>query len=261
MESNSQAGKIHCSKDTADLIKAGGRSQWVSERPDKIIAKGLGRMETYWVSVRTNDGETKSTTDATSEVSQEDAFVCIQNLNPSILPKSTRKICPRALSVQHARLVDWNVELLSSLLTSVVSSRHAGAGSKRMLWASGSSEPSLKQVAGQMPFCEWSQSIDIPEVPKLRGSKTNDATLAENVISQLRQFVTAIALLHGDNSFHNFDHASHVTMSVHKLLLRVIQSGEESYGIAADPLTHFGAVMSALIHDVGTSMLLVLFPN
>ena len=44
-------------------------------------------------------------------------------------------------------------------------------------------------------------------------------------------------------------------MSVHKLLLRVIQSGKESYGIASDPLTHFGAVFSALIHDVGKSAL------
>lgn len=39
-------------------------------------------------------------------------------------------------------------------------------------------------------------------------------------------------------------------MSVHKLLLRVIQSGEDSFRIASDPLTHFAAVLSALIHDV-----------
>jgi len=66
-----------------------------------------------------------------------------------------------------------------------------------------------------------------------------------------------------NNPFHNFEHASHVTMSVQKMLTRIIETGtsgsteedlregyKASYGISADPLTHFAAVLSALIHDV-----------
>ena len=72
MESNSLSGMIHCSKDTADLIKAGGKPHWVSERPDKIIAKGKGEMTTYWISVRSsvNDG----TTDSMVSISSGEAF-------------------------------------------------------------------------------------------------------------------------------------------------------------------------------------------
>lgn len=71
-------------------------------------------------------------------------------------------------------------------------------------------------------------------------------------------------------------HASHVTMSVVKLLARIVAPQEEvlrkednrasskkisqmassmhdhTYGINSDPLTQFACVFSALIHDAGT---------
>jgi len=79
--------------------------------------------------------------------------------------------------------------------------------------------------------------------------------------------------LYRDNPFHNFEHASHVTMSVSKLLSRIVspqdinnRSQDENsekniedyawevhkstYGITSDPLTQFAVVFSALIHDV-----------
>lgn len=85
--------------------------------------------------------------------------------------------------------------------------------------------------------------------------------------------VTIIAAMYRNNPFHNFEHASHVTMSVNKLLQRVVtpeitlkrksmQMSEKSfkkqvasdmhnytYGITSDPLTQFAVVFSALIHD------------
>ena len=36
--------------------------------------------------------------------------------------------------------------------------------------------------------------------------------IAQNVIEQLKEFVTAIAFLYRHNQFHNFEHACHVTM-------------------------------------------------
>ena len=63
-----------------------------------------------------------------------------------------------------------------------------------------------------------------------------------------------------------FQHATHVTMSVYKLLSRIVaptfdtdalDEGEEeelkhdhTYGITSDPLTQFSVVLSALMHDV-----------
>ena len=66
------------------------------------------------------------------------------------------------------------------------------------------------------------------------------------------------------NPFHNFEHASHVTMSVVKLMSRIVNpfSGKDAtdktlsqklhdhtYGITSDPLTQFACVFSALVHD------------
>jgi 3'5'-cyclic nucleotide phosphodiesterase len=66
---------------------------------------------------------------------------------------------------------------------------------------------------------------------------------------------------------HNFEHASHVTMSVSKLLARIVAPQvdlrtcptpeqqaeflhEHTCGIASDPLTQFAAILSGLIHDL-----------
>jgi 3'5'-cyclic nucleotide phosphodiesterase len=65
-----------------------------------------------------------------------------------------------------------------------------------------------------------------------------------------------------------FEHAAHVTMSVQKLLTRIVkpsdllsQTGKQAktavelhdhtFGITSDPLCQFAVVLSALIHDAG----------
>lgn len=52
MESNSAPGKILCSAATATLIMEAGKAHWVTERPDKVNAKGKGTMVTYWVNAK-----------------------------------------------------------------------------------------------------------------------------------------------------------------------------------------------------------------
>jgi class 3 adenylate cyclase len=52
MESNGVAGKIHVSQATADELMHQGKSHWVTPRPDKVLAKGKGELQTYWVSLR-----------------------------------------------------------------------------------------------------------------------------------------------------------------------------------------------------------------
>ena len=88
-------------------------------------------------------------------------------------------------------------------------------------------------------------------------------------MAQLRDYVIMIASMYRENPFHCFEHASHVTMSVTKLLSRVVTSDandynnisykkktatselhKDTFGISSDPLTHFALVFSSLIHDV-----------
>ena len=76
-----------------------------------------------------------------------------------------------------------------------------------------------------------------------------------------------------DNSFHNFEHASHVLASVKKLLTRIVANNSNShkvglglvdmsgnsYGITSDPLTQFAVVFSALIHDGKSRLVAILY--
>jgi hypothetical protein len=79
-----------------------------------------------------------------------------------------------------------------------------------------------------------------------------------------------IAELYRGNPFHNFEHSSHVLMSVMKLLSRIVNPRETeiarrggalekataanlhdyTFGITSDPLTQFACAFAALIHDV-----------
>lgn len=49
MESNGVGGKIQCSQETAAELTRLGKSAWVSAREDKIVVKGKGELQTFWV--------------------------------------------------------------------------------------------------------------------------------------------------------------------------------------------------------------------
>jgi len=82
-------------------------------------------------------------------------------------------------------------------------------------------------------------------------------------LPDLTLFFLAFQAIYNDNPFHNFEHASHVTMSVVKLLSRIVAPSDvevdgkslhdHTYGITSDPLTQFACVFSALIHDADHS--------
>ena len=74
---------------------------------------------------------------------------------------------------------------------------------------------------------------------------------------QLRAYVGEIASMYNDNNFHNFEHASHVTISMHKLIDTMVETVEGKRGqgsictdIWRDSFAHFALVFSCLIHDV-----------
>jgi 3'5'-cyclic nucleotide phosphodiesterase len=70
--------------------------------------------------------------------------------------------------------------------------------------------------------------------------------------------------MYHNNPFHNFEHACHVTMSVNKLLMRIVtpdlevptegdidsQRHDFTHGINSDPITLLAIIFAAVIHDV-----------
>jgi len=122
------------------------------------------------------------------------------------------------------------------------------------------------------PRNEYASCIHLPRFDQALSTpsqlETEDVTLPAAVSEQLRDYVSRVANAYqNDNPFHNFSHASHVTMSANKILNRVVSADDfvvestslnrvaaklhdYTYGITSDPLTHFVCVFSALIHDV-----------
>jgi len=90
-----------------------------------------------------------------------------------------------------------------------------------------------------------------------------DVALDPKVCKQIEDYVRLVAAMYNDNPFHSFEHACHVTMSVGKLLSRIVAPSssefdsaalgesldDHTYGITSDPLTQFSCLLSALIHD------------
>jgi hypothetical protein len=69
VETTGEKGRIHISQDTADLIIAAGKSRWNRKREDKVVAKGKGQVQTYWLDTR---GTTATTGSVSSGSEQEE---------------------------------------------------------------------------------------------------------------------------------------------------------------------------------------------
>ena len=49
METTGQAGRIHVTQETANLLLADGKGHWLHQREHVVAVKGKGEMVTYWV--------------------------------------------------------------------------------------------------------------------------------------------------------------------------------------------------------------------
>jgi class 3 adenylate cyclase len=74
METNGLIGRIHVSDATAKALLDKGKAHWLEPRSDKVLVKGKGEMQTFWVSTRTNGSSGPRSSAGSLNVS-EDEFV------------------------------------------------------------------------------------------------------------------------------------------------------------------------------------------
>ncbi|KAL7561134.1 hypothetical protein ACA910_004617 [Epithemia clementina (nom. ined.)] len=268
IESSGERNRIHMSEETAKLLVAGGKGHWVIQRSDFVQAKGKGALETFWL-----DPQLRSSPSITSGGKYNNA-----SNNPFAEMK------PRVATVDEKsqRLISWNVDVLGRLIKRVIARRNALSrlGRMRSNSVASKNEPFLSFLGTEKTDDGSSTVLD--EVTEIIQLPAFDAVVIENqeepdsimideeVSEKLSKLTTTIASMYRDNPFHNFEHASHVTMSVVKLLSRIVtadalaenqkeqQEGggaasmlhDFTFGITSDPLTQFACVFAALIHDV-----------
>jgi hypothetical protein len=221
MESTGTRNRVQMSTKTAELLRAAGKSHWLTPRGEPIEVKGKGQLETYWL---TTDSDATASTTSSCNSSDAGCYraevenVPVEIDGPNVALESTQI---GNLSSRDSRLVDWNVAVLLNLLKSLVKQRES-----------------------------------------VKNANTSSSIIEPEVVSELKKYVTGIATMYRDIPFHNFEHASHVTMSVTKLLSRVSsatndndEDAEKEHNdfattINMDALAQFAIVFSALIHDV-----------
>jgi hypothetical protein len=270
VETSSQRDKIHLSQETAELLIKAGKSKWVEPREDVVHAKGKGAMVTYWL-VSASDLKPLSkavpTVSTTSSETDGDKAAIIENTGDTA--------AKTAASQKVQRLVDWNCELLQQILKKIVARRK---GKKRRSVMGTQSQDRVRKLEAEITNDRnlIEELVEIIPMPQFDAQEATDELeadkidLGDNVVSELREFISLIASMYRDNPFHCWEHATHVTMSVTKLLARIVapeavhdkhyRSGRQAdlawmlhdhtYGITSDPLIQFAVVLSALIHDV-----------
>eukprot|EP00934_Nitzschia_sp_Nitz4_P000393 Nitzschia sp. Nitz4//scaffold129_size63868//17137//21252//NITZ4_006196-RA/size63868-processed-gene-0.67-mRNA-1//-1//CDS//3329534896//393//frame0 len=282
VESTGTAGRIQLSHECAQQLIANGKERWLIKREEKVQAKGKGEIQTYWLSMGVCQ-DRRDSSSVTSSSSGETLGV-YEPMHDNIVTRPAEavlaRICPAAKA---SRLVDWNVQMLSDILRNIVSRRRAkqelGMGThsvhgmvslqeddrhgnlpRRLLYKKDSK---LVGFENSRPLNEVQEIIELPEFDAEAATRAQDSSKVEldrKVLDQLRGLCMDIASRYNTNWFHNFSHASHVTMSVVKLLSRIVAPTESTeneislhdhtYGITSDPLTQFACAFAAMIHDV-----------
>jgi 3'5'-cyclic nucleotide phosphodiesterase len=224
-----------------------------------VNAKGKGEMQTYWLAISRvrkarSSGDRSSSAQSSERLSDEPLF--LENDHNSLNPN-------QVLDSKVGRLVEWNVDVLLRLLKGIVARRLSCSKSN-----SSTDRPNEHRFASNVitrPLDEVQEVITLPSFDEVKA--LDDIFISDEVVQQLRSFVTNVAMMYRANPFHNFEHASHVIMSVVKLLSRIVSPQQleetpgdnngisstlhgQTYGITSDPLTHFSCVFAALIHDV-----------
>jgi hypothetical protein len=253
LESTGAKNRIHVSQETANLIIAAGKASWVTPREQKVHAKGIGEIQSYWIYTK-GDTERSSVASGTTGDIEEDANEVID---------SKRFEETEQVALKNLRVRDWTAEILLRLVKEIVARRISIGAQAESREAIKAAEREIIESTG-VPLDEVKEIINLPRYSMTKEDiDPTDVNIHPVAISQLKDFIGCIYDLYkNDNPFHNFEHASHVTLSVVKLLKRIVASSTEqedenerelhdhTYGITSDPLTQFSVVISALIHDV-----------
>ena len=321
MESTSIKNMIQVTEDTAALLKKSGKGHTLIAREGLIKAKGKGYMQTYWLrpksSYSSDSGNLSERLDllqvsqhevnqihsrAQHDIAREKLGLPSFSHHQQELVDNTKvalqqdfvhswndtgfnDISKNDLEEGLNRLIMWNTAVLESILTKIVVQRNE-------LKKHNSFKPS-KDVIEYNEFALFHEEIATAvEMPPFDRESMSAACLMPsnekvNLIppqarEELRGYVARIASMYQDVHFHNFEHASHVTMSAQKLINKVVlrnstdlnnslhslmvdkkkgskdlrKQREEAdlffstYGISFDPLAQFAVVFAALVHDV-----------
>jgi len=202
-----------------------------------LQAKGKGSLPTFWLLPRAaRAGSTVSSSnsisrsssvgyvqeDQSSQMDEDDSpsfalpGAIAQSMPGASSAKKTKQSKTKELSSKSKRLVQWNVALLTKLLKQVAASRDTfleepeklAALEKRLFEKSSILDEVQESIAVSKTGVDTKDKKDPSStVPNKGASNPDNVFIPDDVVSQLTDYVSKIALLHPENPFHNFEHA------------------------------------------------------
>ena len=203
-------------QDTADLLLASGKSQWIKRREDTVQAKGKGLLKTYWLDLAAeSDSQGRGTSsEFASSISGGSVADQIEAIHKD--DGTTQTEHDKEKQDRHGRLIDWNVDMLSRLLNQIASRRK---------------QPRMTvNVEGLslLPKDGRSTIDDVQEIIYLGGTsqeiEQEGAEIEPEALDQLRYFVTSVCAMYRHNSFHNFEHARSVYIGSRLNSIQILSS-------------------------------------
>jgi Adenylate and Guanylate cyclase catalytic domain len=208
METSGRKGMVHLSEQTANELIKHGKKDWIMARDDVVVAKGKGKLVTFWfkdAASRSNSLSASSSTgksvDAaasdTDETSKPESTIAAVDKKPAAILKKTE---PRiAFDEKVDRIVEWNSKMLLQLLEPIVTRRKAlgrnGASTKKD--AKGLTAIAQQMGSAAMVIDEVVEIIDMP--PFVRLEAIDNVVLDDEVVAQVHSYVKKIANMYNDN--------------------------------------------------------------
>jgi Adenylate and Guanylate cyclase catalytic domain len=220
MESTGQSGRIHISAETAEELRMGGKGSWIGQREDKVIAKGKGEMQTFWLveqkkpvaSVHSDSSKpTDHTTADDASDSNPDPLLGSSHVRRGISPEANNgSTAKKTLPPKLQRLVKWNADVLVRLLKQIVARRNSIQSLIKAPNVHPRQQTASCSRSGPANGTVIDEVVEVVHLPRFDGRAARNqqdpktVELEKEVVDQLHNYVTVIASLYrADVPFHN----------------------------------------------------------
>ena len=195
MESTGIKDRIQISLSTYEILVAAGKSDWVTPRNEVVRAKGKGIMKTFWLD-NYSKRNLSSSDGSVSSISQQDFSKTALALSNS--PSVTRQQKMESMSKKQVRLVNWVVDILHEHIRNLLAVRKTNSSGIEVNFTSNRGRMALDEVAEviKLPRFQTQSYGNISEM--------YNGDIEPTVLSQLHHFVSSVAAMYHDNTFHNF---------------------------------------------------------
>ena len=198
IEAAGRPGRIHTSNTTADMLIRYGKGAWLEGTGEAIVATGRGELVTHWLNLKgRKDGRLGSTRNLLSPAEGSQSGDEEQEEKADVPSRKSRIGMMDAVDSKNDRLVDYNADVMISLLKKIIARRSVGDKVNKEI------ENSSRQ--GSIALDEVKEFVSMPEYNEeaaVQLASNYRVEIQDVVRHELRDYIVRIARMYPSNAFH-----------------------------------------------------------